>query len=366
MIRPLVGFRAVAALWVVLVHIEALHPANLPEKALRFLRGYGVLPVVFFFILSGFILSLVYLARIEDKGFSNSGLRKYGWARFGRIVPLYLVTLVPAIIFHIVWSMQGGVNPMPFTADTARGSMGFHTDGWAFNALLRSNVPAWTLSAELIFYILFPFVLPKVATFNRDGLRRGVIWSLSVYAVIQLGLGFLQLLTTGWSKQFGFGLGHFGSPLFVPAFLAGVYLGALVVRGWTWEWVTDHADWVYAGIVAWTVVLVQVPNPAWPPSMVTAFLAPAFCLAIVAGVGGKGRVNGALGMPVMQALGSASYAIYITHWPVKELVQFYFHPAGWPVLGVGMVVLAAVVAVGFASYVWIEKPLHGWVRARTQ
>lgn len=355
-----------AALWVVIVHIESLHPAGLPESALRFLRGYGVLPVVFFFILSGFILSLVYHHRVDESGFDKPELAKYGWARFGRIVPLYAVSLVPGVLFHVLWSLRGGANPMPFTQSTVLGSGSlFRTDGWAFNALLRSNVPAWTLSAELVFYILFPFLLPRMMRGDRDSLRRGVVWSLAGYGAIQVGLGFLQLLGQGWFKQAGFGVGHFGSPIFVPVFVAGVCLGTLVTRGWTWEWVTDHADWVYAGIVAWTVVLVQVPEPAWPPSMVTAFLAPAFCLAIVAGVGGQGHVNRWLSWPLAQGLGAASYAIYITHWPTKELMQFYFHPAGWPGITSGLAVLAAVLTVGFAGHYWVEKPLHAWIRTKS-
>ncbi|MBL8068528.1 MAG: acyltransferase [Armatimonadetes bacterium] len=365
-IRPLAGFRAVAALWVVVVHIESLHPPGLPESALRFLRGYGVLPVVFFFILSGFILSLVYHHRAGGGVFDRDGVKKYGWARFGRIVPLYAASLVPGIAFHLVWTVQGGANPMPFTQSTAPGEWSlFRTDGWAFNALFRSNVPAWTLSAELLFYILFPFLLPRLMDWDRGQLRRGVVWSLALYGAIQVGLGFLQLLGHGWIKQVGFGVGHFGSPIFVPAFFAGMCLGTLVSRGWIWEWVASHSDWVYAGIVAWTVILAQVPNPTWPPSMVTAFLAPAFCLAIAAGVGGQGWVNSWLSCRAVQELGAASYAIYITHWPTKELMQFYFNPVGWPGITPGLAVLAAVLAVGFAGHELVEKPLHAWVRART-
>ncbi|ARU42244.1 hypothetical protein CCB80_14265 [Armatimonadetes bacterium Uphvl-Ar1] len=155
LIRPLAGFRAIAALWVVVVHTESLHPGNIPESAQMFLRGYGTLPVVFFFVLSGFILSLVYSERIGESGFQPNELKTYAWARIARVVPLYFFTLIVPIGFHIAWTNRGGTVPMPFTEHTVIGSLGFSTDGWAFNSLFRSNVPAWTLTAELIFTLFF-------------------------------------------------------------------------------------------------------------------------------------------------------------------------------------------------------------------
>ena len=365
LIRPLAGFRAIASLWVVVVHTESLHPGNIPESAQMFLRGYGTLPVVFFFVLSGFILSLVYSERIGESGFQPNELKTYAWARIARVVPLYFFTLIVPIGFHLAWTNRGGTVPMPFTEHTVIGSLGFSTDGWAFNSLFRSNVPAWTLTAELIFYSLFPFVFPRIARQDRTTLFRGIGFSLGIYGFIQLVLGIVQIYGDDWWGPVGYGLGHFGSPLFVPVFLVGIYMGILVRKGGLLNWAETHADAVYAAFVIGVVLLVTLPTPPLPPSVVTAMLCPLICLSIVAGHGQMGLTNRVLSWPVVQLFGSASYAIYITHWPVKELLQFYFHPEGWPELAKGFFVLGVVIAVGFICHFWVEKPLYRWVRLKS-
>ena len=78
MIRPLTGLRAIAALWVVLVHVELAHPTNSPYWADLLLGSFGTLPVVFFFALSGFILTVVYSGRIKGSRFCRQGNRNRG------------------------------------------------------------------------------------------------------------------------------------------------------------------------------------------------------------------------------------------------------------------------------------------------
>src|ERR1700744_4959496 len=79
-IPALTGLRGVAALWVVLFHMELETPIPIIEK--------GYLGVDIFFILSGFILMHVYADRKEFN--YNEFVR----ARLARIYPLHMLSLV--------------------------------------------------------------------------------------------------------------------------------------------------------------------------------------------------------------------------------------------------------------------------------
>ncbi|MBJ7448713.1 MAG: acyltransferase, partial [Brevundimonas sp.] len=85
-LRALTTLRFFAALWVVLFaawpHLDVAFTPNVVAK--------GYLGVETFFILSGFILSHVYLEGAGTKRFSYGG---FLWARLARVYPLHLATL---------------------------------------------------------------------------------------------------------------------------------------------------------------------------------------------------------------------------------------------------------------------------------
>ncbi|QYK54655.1 MAG: acyltransferase [Fimbriimonadaceae bacterium] len=364
-IKPLNGFRALAALWVVLVHIETLHSRDLPESAREFLRGYGILPVVFFFALSGFILTVVYLPRVEDSGFTKSRIKHYGWSRVARIVPLYLFSIIPGVLMHLIW-LGNGNSRMPFVNETAIGSWGFARDGFLFNSLWRSNVPAWTLTAELLFYLMFPWVLGRIMQFDKPKLVHRFVWYSIGYFAIQLLFGLMQILGTGVIAKVGYGLGHFGSPIFIPVFIAGSLIGLAYYRGWVPEWVFRRPEAIYGTALVLTLSLTLYRWPHLPPSLVSGLLAPVYCLAILTAAGARGALNNWLASPVLQSLGAASYAIYITHWPTKEIAQPFLESLGFanrPVL-MGLIVFGAVILVGYLAHFWVEKPVYKWVMKR--
>src|SRR5260370_22071938 len=88
--NALTSLSFVAALYVVLHHVIRIYlPSIRPEGTLwRFIQ-LGWASVTFFFLLSGYILSVVYLCR-EGPVAPRSFFR----ARFARVYPLFLLTLV--------------------------------------------------------------------------------------------------------------------------------------------------------------------------------------------------------------------------------------------------------------------------------
>jgi len=129
--------RFLAALAVALEHLSTA----IPQLKL----GLAPLPpipasaaVLFFFTLSGFV---IYTAHYQDAG-QPARLPRYIWRRAWRIYPLYWLSLVPMLV--VLWPGCGPAYLIkiftlaPFTGNIA-----------------ELNPPAWTLRAELLFYILF-------------------------------------------------------------------------------------------------------------------------------------------------------------------------------------------------------------------
>ena len=86
-LRPITALRFAAALWVAIYAFWE----NLAGVGLPGLVAKGYLGVELFFVLSGFILSHVYLQAAGEKRFSYRG---FLWARIARVYPLHLATLI--------------------------------------------------------------------------------------------------------------------------------------------------------------------------------------------------------------------------------------------------------------------------------
>ena len=100
-LRALTTLRFLAALWVVL--FTAWQYLDIGVVPVAVTKGY--LGVEVFFVLSGFILSHVYLeAAGRKEGFSYRG---FLWARIARVYPLHLVTLAGMIGLGVAATVAG-------------------------------------------------------------------------------------------------------------------------------------------------------------------------------------------------------------------------------------------------------------------
>lgn len=185
----LTSVRAFAALIVVIYHMYGSHSPN--SELLKSLVSKGYLGVDFFFILSGFILTHVYISRWR------SGRFKYGqflWSRFSRVYPVHLVMLVVSVAGYLAaekigFENLGGMrwNHLPWHALLLH-SWGF-TDGYAWNS------PSWSVSAEAFAYLIFPlflFVLP----INRvkSTVLLATSWMIAAWLIMQAcGLNLTEL-----------------------------------------------------------------------------------------------------------------------------------------------------------------------------
>ena len=149
------AIRGGAAIYVMLGHIVLLYKPYQFFPEFEFLTktifGYGHQAVLLFFIVSGF--SITYSSSRMDMSDFQS-LKDYLYKRFRRIYPLFFLVLVVSLIVLKITGMDSGfarnVLSFIFLTDTASG---------AIMNPIPTNFPIWSLSYEIVYYLLFPVML---------------------------------------------------------------------------------------------------------------------------------------------------------------------------------------------------------------
>jgi peptidoglycan/LPS O-acetylase OafA/YrhL len=146
MIKSLTSLRLFFALAVFFSHLAFLKDDLKYSDIYDAIFSEGFLGVSFFFILSGFILALNYEAKFVERRVTY---KEYIWGRIARIYPMQLLTMLFAlplayqvfykyILFHITLTQS------------------FIPEKDIYFSL---NSPSWSISDEMFFYCLLPFLI---------------------------------------------------------------------------------------------------------------------------------------------------------------------------------------------------------------
>ena len=166
--RPLTAIRGVAAVAVVIFHLSVNVPGHWPACT-----AYGQFGVDVFFILSGYVLTLVYA------DLTPAGLLRFWSNRVGRIFPLHIAVLTTLVAGVLAMLHTGWTTRDPAFFDPA--TLPYHyslTFVW-FGFPLGWNSPTWSLCVELAAYILFPVWL-----FTVRRLPRAAVATLGLACVV--------------------------------------------------------------------------------------------------------------------------------------------------------------------------------------
>ncbi|HYC73643.1 acyltransferase [Brevundimonas sp.] len=293
-LRALTTLRFLAALWVVLFAAWPHLDVDLVPVAVT--KGY--LGVEVFFVLSGFILSHVYLeAAGRGAGFSYRG---FLWARIARVFPLHLVTLAGMIALGVGATVAGltvSESLLDWRSLPAHLSL---THAWGLASSAAFNHPSWSISAEWFAYLGFPvFAFAAWKMRERPALATAIAAAaaLALYAGFERAAGFsLTEATFRW-----------GALRIVPCFALGCALYLIHRR----------APVRHGGLIALACgagVIACASLALWDP------LAVLFAGGLILGLGGLD--NDRAGVFASKAgvyLGEISYSIYMVCAPVLLL-----------------------------------------------
>jgi len=306
----LTGLRSFAAINIVLFHFS--NPNWFGPLAPVVNAGYA--SVSFFILLSGFVLGYNYNARARAGELSN--VRFYE-ARFTRLYPIYLLSLILA--FKMI--------PL---------ERGFHTHGMFWTGMVLSplllqgwipeiatflNTPAWTMSAESFYYVLFPWMAKwkKPERVERHLAKMGLVWLAgmvpgSLYILYNPdGLSHVDRFSSAnWLQALKY------TPIpHLASFVFGVLLAELdeiVPRMGNRRMVLG-----LFGFVATFAILTQAYRLPYALLHDGLFMPLFGC--IILGLAGVNPLSRLLGMRPLVFVGEASYCLYLLHFNLWNMIH---------------------------------------------
>ena len=351
-VPSLTGVRGIAALWVVLFHIQSFAP----ELGIRPLQNLpvartGWAGVDLFFILSGFILMLVH--ERDFPRLSLPPLLRFGWLRFFRVYPLATAVLLLILLLTLIdrefgtfWNSRGV--PTNFTISSFLRTL-FLATRWWFPTDGDWNQPVWSLSVEILGYVAFPFIA-VIATRLRNP------WVLAILATLCLAFPTLYAFLTH-QKLFNDDL-FWGAPTrMAGGFTAGIVLARL-------HRVTPESLRGLQGTVADVALLAVIVATLLPPygwSTIT------LCFgALVYGLASdRGLANRLLSTPVAVWLGRISFPLYLVHVMALAWLRYglYRDNAGDAerLLALGLYAVF-ILCLAWLLHLYVERPTHRFAR----
>ena len=309
-LRALTGLRCFAAINIVFFHFSNPQWFGFLAPVVN----AGFISVSYFILLSGFVLGYNYNERARNGELD----RKRFWeARFTRIYPIYLLSLLLALgnlrseyATHTHVLFWTGVVLTPLLLQ-----------GWVPAVATFLNTPAWTMSAEAFYYFIFPWLArwkkpvrmgPYVAklagvwvlgltpgalymAFNPDGILHPDRWSY--------GPWLWALKYTPYAHIFSFVFG---------VMLAN--LNAMIPRA-------SHVR-LWLGLIGFGGIYgILCLGPVVPYAIIhDGLLMPLFAF-IILGLAGENPLAHALGVRPLVFVGEASYCLYLLHFNLWNMIH---------------------------------------------
>lgn len=319
----------------------------------------GFISVSYFILLSGFVLGYNYAERAR-KGELDK--KRFYEARFTRIYPIYFLSLLlslpelkteyPTHTHGMFWT---GVVLTPLLLQ-----------GWVPAIATFMNTPAWTMSAEAFYYVIFPWL----AKWKKPVRMAPYLWKMAGVWALGLVPGALYMYFhpdgITWPDRWSYGVWlwalKYTPYAHLPSFVFGVMLASLdqmIAR--------THRIRLWLGLLGFGGIYGLLSlGPLVPYTIVhDGLLMPLFG-CIILGLAGENLLARALGIAPLVFVGEASYCLYLLHFNLWQMV----HQSGIlntlnlarfdPWISYAFLIGLALLALHF-----IEKPaqrkLRGWM-----
>ncbi|OAT78827.1 hypothetical protein A9B99_03760 [Mangrovibacter phragmitis] len=321
--RDINGLRAIAVLLVVLFHFK-----------LPYFDG-GYIGVDIFFVISGYLMNEICARMVGGERWILSFYKK----RINRIYPALLsTTIIAAFITIAIFppSLLSDLFGQVFSALTFTSNIFYYnatTGYFSPNADSFLLLHTWSLGVEFQYYLIFPFAL-LIANTNlfkkRPYFLYGAFFLISLllciwYEKIDASATFYSLPTRAWELFLGAFASSFICKNPFPAITQFLSLSVILLFC-VWSNYNDQ----------WTGLSMLIPTLA------TAML-------LHARVDNEKTI---LRFSITQYLGSASYSIYLVHWPLVALVyNLAYEPTLFSKIGLSLL----SIFLGFVSYYLVER-----------
>lgn len=343
--NALTGIRAIAAIMIFIYHNRKYWKDDLHPEVFRFCNELN-LGVQLFFVLSGFLIAKSYGA-LPLQSFSS--YRKYLSQRFMRIMPLYwlLVTL--------------------YYLDSSFGKLKFSLihylllHGFSSTHSLEVIAQAWSLTVEMTFYILAPFLL-----FLLGKKTMYVLCFLILFFGVSIAIGITWQMINGNPNYYFYPTEFVLMSTFSGQsvlFFVGILFAKFESK------IADFSISKYATIIGgfgFLLVLYSIGlfqesrvdhgTNHWQGKLLFFTILPICIVLLFYGLMyQKTALQKFLASKTMVLLGNASFAFYLVHISYVNLKL-----RGWVFLPDRNFILLWIVSI--ALYYFFEKPIYDWYR----
>lgn len=364
----LTPLRGIAALLTVIFHINIVLSSfggQLVDGKVSSILNRMYLMVDFFFILSGFILCYVYAKNFEGR-VTGQEFKKFAIARFARIYPLHLFSLLVTTLFLFLLHQWGAKVSSILDADNSGYS--FITNLFLLHSMnlhqwFTFNHASWSISTEWWMYMLFPFLIGPFMKLSTPG--RFVIFALCIIGYLVIGYVLVPMVTTPEALSF----------LKVPSFslnvayqfgffrcLFGFVIGMMVYFGYKEDWCKQLFSSGYTFLI-----LISGLALCLHFAVLDVFTVLFFPCILLSAAYGNQNLNTILASKPLQRLGDWSFSIYLIHQPfLYQGAALMGNPdkTGIEVPKMGMLLcwivcllfVVFIIYISFLSYHYIEGP----------
>lgn len=328
-IKKLNTLRALATLIVFITHFSDV--TNWFSGSLG--GGAGAYGVMLFFLLSGFLMSYLYL----NKPCTASNIIGYLTARAGRVLPLYFIIVIASFAFT-----QFGTSALY--------NIGTSTELIGHLLFMYGESVLWTIAPEIHFYTMF------VALWVLASYRAGYLYMLMIAVMILL---YFTNFPRIYGDVNGIPFNLFNTIRSLPYFFVGMMFGALYGKLVIPNYMKKHTFILM-------LALIPLMYPAFSPvntldvkrmwlSYEVLFVMSSifFCIVFLVPNNNVFLVN-----RIGDFVGKISYSLYLFHLPIIMFVN----TLGFSIAITFVVSLSASILLAFLSYRYFERPIATWLR----
>jgi peptidoglycan/LPS O-acetylase OafA/YrhL len=349
----LTGMRALAALNILFFHFS--DPKLFGPFAPVVDNGY--VSVSFFLLLSGFVLAYNYRERAE-RGHMHAGT--FWKARFSRIYPVYIFSLL--ISFFVLAEEWRVRSHGEFTWGVLLTVL--LLQGWSPVLCTFWHTPAWTLTTDVFFYALFPWLVTR----RRPRTRKRIVWTMLLWWGISFILPTLYTVLNldgdphpgRYSNGLWLRFIKFAPLQHLPSFLFGMGLASLN------DLIPERSRLRIAlGVFAFSALYVILYFGRHMPYlyMHDGLLMPLYGMVVLA-LAGRSFLTRIFTIFPLIIIGEASYCLYILHFNLWLFLHDYTHIIERAGLARFDPWLSYVLIVGFAiaAMYLVERPGQRWIK----
>jgi peptidoglycan/LPS O-acetylase OafA/YrhL len=401
----LTGLRFLAAFSVLIAHAFAvlMQGHDAPGGVVYWLTQASGFGMTSFFVLSGFVIHYNYATLVTDGG--ARGIAAYLWARFARLYPLLLLTLLGYVLIsrkhYEFWTghpeeFRNVLQALPYFLLSIQSWLYKPIgDSSLIYAIGGSTSLTWSISTEWFFYFAFPLVAWLILRARAPRLTLGLVLAwCALWIVLTTSLYDREAAINAWAVAHYGPVAEMREPhddfaaqdsyvrwlfYFAPYLRMGEFvLGSLIAQLYVQLRNVKPSDLANAlgtiGILAAAASMFVISYYLYSPDVGPNFLrkmymnfalGPSAALMIFCAARYRNVFSMWLTSRPLLVLGDASYSIYLVHFMVlmvaTKLIGSAAHGVVFDSAAIALSTIA-ILAISVLLYTYYESPARKFLR----